>query len=123
MKKVKILVGSVVAGSSGQVNDDRQEVEFEGEFIASLIQYNTTANGAITDSRGVTQTLYQTPTILVVHVDSWSRWQGEPDVLHLEKITSEDLMPGGRFAALGQEANMSRPLTLEEALGVSQGED
>lgn len=117
MKTVKVLVGTIVAGSSGQVNDDQRAVEFEGEFLASHIQYGMGRHGGITDSRGVTETLYRTEAgQLVVLVRDWSHWQGEPDCAELREIAEADLAPNGEFERLGREAGMSRPLTLAEAL-------
>ena len=122
METITLSIGTVVAGSSGQVNDDTRQVEFEAEELASRTEYGTESDGvSITDTRGVTETLYRTAdNRLIVHVNSWSRWQGEPDNLYLETVTADDLGPTGRFAQLGQEAGMSRPLTLDEALAAAQ---
>lgn len=117
MDKVTVLVGSVVAGSSGQVNDNTQEVEFEGEELASRTEYGLGRGGGITDSRGVTETLYKTSDgRLVVHVESWSNWQGEPNIYTLHEATEAEMSATGRWAALGAEAGYGRPLTLDEAI-------
>jgi len=121
--KITVLVGSVVAGSSGQVNDDTKEVEFEGEELASRTEYGLGRGGGITDSRGVTETLYKTSDgRLVVHVKDWSHWQGEPNTYTLHEVTEADLSATGGWAALGAEAGMGRPLTLDEAIKELHGE-
>lgn len=117
MDKITLYVGTVVAGSSGQVNDTRRPVEFTGELVGSWTQYDAGPEGGITDTRGQTQRLYKTDDgRLVVHVDDWSKWQGEPNTETLHMVTEADLEPGGRFEQLGYEAGYGRPLTLDEAL-------
>ncbi|HEY73324.1 MAG TPA: hypothetical protein G4N99_08645 [Thermoflexia bacterium] len=117
MDKVTVLVGSVVAGSSGQTNDNTQEAEFEAEELASRTEYGLGRGGGITDSRGVTETLYKTSDgRLVVHVEGWSNWQGEPNTYTLHEVTEADLGVAGQWAALGAEAGYGRPLTLDEAI-------
>jgi len=123
MDKVTILVGSTVVGSSGQTNDNTKEVEFEAEELASRTEYGSGRDGGITDSRGVTETLYKTNDgRLVVHVKDWSHWQGEPDTYTLHEATEADLSATGRWSALGAEAGMGRPLTLDEAIKELHGE-
>jgi hypothetical protein len=117
METIKIFVGSVVAGSSGQQNDTRRLVQFEGEQLGQYTEYGEGRDGGITDTRGVTQTLYKTTDgRLLVHVDNWSRWQGEPSIEALHQVEEKDLEIGGRFEALGIEAGYARPLTVDEAL-------
>jgi len=118
METITVYVGSVVAGSSGQVNDTRREVQFEGEELAHYTEYGAGREGVgITDTRGVTETLYKTADgRLVVHVDDWSRWQGEPSTESLHQATEADLGPGGRFEALGAKSGFGRALTIDEAL-------
>jgi hypothetical protein len=118
MDTIKVFVGSVVAGNSGQVNDARHPVTFEGEELARRTEYGEGRGGVgITDTRGVTETLYKTGDgRLIVHVEDWSRWQGEPTTESLHQATSADLGPNGCFEALGREAGFGRPLTLDEAL-------
>ena len=118
MDKVTVYVGTVVSGSSGQTNDNRRPVEFEAEELATRTEYGTGRGGGITDTRGVTETLYRAADgRLIVHVDDWSRWQGEPNTKSLHQITEADLLPGGQFEDLGQETDeYTRPLTLDEAL-------
>ena len=117
MAKVTVSIGSVVAGSGGQTNDYTRRVEFVGEELASRTEYGLGRGGGITDSRGVTETLYKTEDgRLVVHVEDWSHWQGEPNVYSLVEVTEADLGANGRFEALGVEAGYGRPLTLDEAL-------
>jgi hypothetical protein len=118
MEKVSVLVGSVVAANNGFVQDNTREVEFVGEQLGSRTEYGySERSGGLTDTRGVTQTLYKTEDgRLIVHVKDWSRWQGEPTTYHLQEVSEADLGVGGDFEALGQECGFGRPLTLEEAL-------
>ncbi|MFA5266041.1 MAG: hypothetical protein WC378_19640 [Opitutaceae bacterium] len=68
----------------------------------------------------MTETLYRTADDrLVVYVDDWSRWQGEPDTYSLHEVAQTDLQPGGLFESLGRECGFGRPLTLDEALSAS----
>jgi len=97
------------------------KVEFVGEKLAERTEYGEGRNDGITDTRGVTETLYRTEDDrLVVHVEDWSNWQGEPTITTLEEVTEADLQVNGRFEALGAEASFGRPLTLDEALGDSR---
>ena len=115
---ITVQIGSIVTGNSGQTNDNRRDVQFAGEKLASRTEYGSGNNGGITDTRGVTETLYRADDgRLVVHVDVWSRWQGEPSMESLQLVTEDDLSPTGRFAELGAEAGFGRPLTLDEVLG------
>lgn len=125
MENITVFVGSITAGSGNLVQDNRQEVEFEGEELAKLTDYGTGRDGAPTDTRGVTERLYKTADDrLVVHVQDWSNWQGEPTTLSLHEVTETDLSGKGRFAHLGNEAGYGRPLTLDEALaGDAEGDD
>src|SRR3972149_232964 len=117
METITEHVGSVVSGSSGQTNDSRREAQSTGEDLASRTEYGTGRDGGITDTRGVNETLYRAEDgRLLVHVEDWSRWQGEPNTYSLHPVTEADLQPTGRFAALGAEAGYGRPLTLDEAL-------
>jgi hypothetical protein len=117
METITLHVGSIVTGSSGQTNDNRREVQFTSEKLAGRTEYGTGRDGGITDTRGVTEALYRAEDgRLIVHVESWSRWQGEPNVYSLHEVTEADLQPNGRFELLGAEAGYGRPLTLDEAL-------
>ena len=117
METITIQVGSIVSGNSGQTNDSRRDIVFVGEKMASHTEYGEGRDGGITDTRGVTETLYRTEDgKLIVHVEDWSRWQGEPNTESLQEVTEADLSPTGNYAALGADAGMGRPLTLEEAL-------
>jgi len=124
MESITVLVGSAVAGSSGQTNDNTQKVEFEAEELASRTEYGLARDGVgITDSRGVTETLYKTSDgRLVVHVKDWTHWQGERDTYTIHEATEDDLSATGRWAALGAEAGYGRPLTLDEAIEKLHGE-
>lgn len=124
METITVYVGSVQAGSSGQVNDNRRPVQFEGEELARLTTYGAGRKGGITDTKGVTETLYKAADgRLIVHVEDWSHWQGEPTTEHLHQITEADLQVGGRFEELGREAGYGRPLTLDEALAEGPEEE
>jgi len=117
MGTVKVWVGATVAGNSGQVNDDRRVVEFDGEELAERTEYGAGRAGGITDTRGITETLYRAADgRLIVHVRDWSHWQGEPTVETLHEVNEADLGPTGRFSQIGYEAGFGRPLTLDEAL-------
>jgi hypothetical protein len=119
MKTVTVQVGSVVSGSSGQTNDNRYDVTFVGEKLASRTEYGTGHDGVtIVDSRGVTETLFRAEDgRLIVHIEDWSHWQGEPSTYILRQVMADDLGPMGDFAALGAEAGLGRPMMLDEALG------
>ena len=116
-EKIKVWIGSEVHGQSGQYQSDKRPVTFEGEKLAELTTYGNGRNGGITDTRGATQTLYQAADgRLIVHVDAWSKWQGEPSTERLHQVTEDDLGPNGRFESLGREAGYGRDLSLDEAL-------
>lgn len=117
MEKITVQIGTVIAGGPGQVNDTRRDVEFVGEKLASRTEYGEGNRGGITDSRGVTETLYRTEDgRLIVHVKDWSHWQGEPSIYSLHEVTEADLQPHGKYELLGAKAGFGRPLTLDEAL-------
>ena len=120
MKNITVLIGSITTGNN-LVQDNRREVAFQGEELAKLTDYGMGRDGAPTDTRGVTERLYKTADDrLVVHVRDWSNWQGEPTTLSLHEVSEADLSGKGRFAHLGREAGMGRPLTLAEALAVDE---
>jgi len=99
------------------VQDATRLVQFEGEELAERTEHGL-HKGVTTDTRGVTEMLFRTEDgRLVVHVEDWSRWVGEPTVYNLREVTEEDLGAGGRFWALGALAGFGRPLTLDEAIG------
>jgi hypothetical protein len=123
VEKVTVQVGSIETGNSGQTNDSRREVCFEAEELATRKEYGEGRDGRITDSRGTTETLYKCADgRLVVHVNEWSHWQGEPDTSWLREVTTDDLSVNGEFEALGRDAGMGRALTLDEALSPSEDE-
>jgi len=114
---ISVYVGKVQSSNSGLANDDRRLVEFTGEELATHKQFGTDERGNITDTRGVTQTLYKTDDgRLIVHQDVWSLWQGEPSIETLHEADRADFEPGGRFEGLASEAGYQRALTLDEAL-------
>lgn len=117
MDTIKVHVGTIIGSSSGITQDNRREVQFVGEELATRTEYGHSDKGGITDTRGVTETLYRTEDgRLIVHVKDWSHWRGEPNHYSLHEITEADLQPGGQYDGLGTEAGFGRPLTLEEAL-------
>jgi hypothetical protein len=123
--KITVLIGSVAVGNSGATLDTTRQVEFEGEKLAELRQAGTN-KGQVTDSRGAIETLYRADDgRLLVHIKDWSHWVSEPTTFSLQVVSEDDLRGAGRFAVLGAEAGMGRPLTLDEALdlGVELPED
>jgi hypothetical protein len=120
METQTIRIGARGATTSGQSYDHARPAEFVAEELGRVIHYGLSDNGRVTDTRGVTETLYKTEDgRLLVFVENWSRWQGEEDSARLVEITPEDLGPTGRFAELGARAGLGRrPLTLDEALEV-----
>lgn len=116
MEPITVTVGDVVELTAGMTEDGRRAVTFVGEKIGVLVRYGE-HKGRRTDTRGVTQTLYRAEDgRLVVHVEKWSRWQGEPTTETLTAVTEADLSVGGSYEALGRECGFGRPLTLDEAL-------
>ena len=69
MDTITLKIGTIVSGSSGQTNDNRREVQFTVEELASRTEYGLGRQGGITDTRGVTETLYRAEDgRLLVHV-------------------------------------------------------
>lgn len=123
MDTITVKIGSIVTGNSGQTNDTRRDVQFVGEELGSRTEYGEGRDGGITDTRGTIEALYRTEDgRLLVHVNAWSKWQGEPDVLSLHQVTEADLQLDGQFELLGAECGFGRPLTLEEALHEGSGD-
>mgnify|MGYP000940831319 CR=1 FL=1 len=118
-----VTIGTVETTSSGRTQDDRRAVEFIGEEVGHLTTYGyDSKRGALTDTRGTTETLYRTEDgRLVVHVKDWSQWQGEPTTESLRAVTEADLSIGGKFEALGADCGFGRPLTLDEAIASIEG--
>lgn len=117
MDMIQVHIGTVQTASGGVVQDTRRPVEFVGDELASWAEYGLGRGGAITDTRGVTETLYRTEDgRLIVHVDAWSRWQGEPTTETLHEVEEADLRAGGCFEQLGFSAGYQDALMLDEAL-------
>ena len=119
METVTVKIGTLQGiGSSGRTQDNRQEVQFEGEELASVREYGFSPHsGNPTDTVGTDYTLYKSADgRLLVHVVDWSRWQGSTNTYQLFEVDEGDLDPIGPYAKLGAEAGLSRPLTLDEAL-------
>lgn len=118
METFKVLIGTIESGSNF-TQDNTREVVFEGENLGGRNVFTgTDRNGNITDFRGTKETLYRAEGKLIVHIENWSRWQGEPNIYSLKEITEDDLKPTGDYALLGQETGFGRPLTLDEALAL-----
>lgn len=117
MDTQRVYIGSVVAMNNGHTQGDRRPVSFEGEQLATRTEYGyDSKRGNLTDTRGVTETLYRTADgRMVVHVKDWSQWIGEPTTESLVEVSEGDLQAGA-FEALGREAGFGRDLTLAEAL-------
>ncbi len=111
METIKLSIGTVaVVGSQEQ--DDLRPVEFVGEEVGSR-RWFTDERG----TRGTDETLYEVEDgRLVVYVEDWSQWQGEPTTRKLVQVERKDLDVGGRFEMLGRACLMARALTLDEAL-------
>ena len=117
METVKLWIGTEQHMRDGRVQDQTRPVEFVGEELAERTEFGQ-HKGSPTDTRGITETLYQIEGgRLVVYVKEWSRWQGEANHYALQEVTEEDLGANGHFEALGREAGFGRSLTLDEALG------
>ncbi len=118
METVKLYIGSIQRSSNAFTKDNTRPVEFLGEQLATRREFGySDRTGGLTDTRGVDQTLYKTDDgRLLVHVEDWSRWQGEPTTYSLREVTEADLGVNGEFEALGREVGYGRALTLDEAL-------
>lgn len=117
METQRVKVGVLGTTGSGMGYDHTRGVEFIGEELARVTHYGTGRNGAPTDTRGTTETLYRTEDGRhVVYIEDWSRWQGEENRYRLVEASPEDLEPTGRFGEFADAAGMGRPLTLDEAL-------
>lgn len=111
MQTVKVNIGAVWT-VNGCVQDNLRPVEFEGALLASRWGYTGDDN-----TRGVAEFLYRTGDgRLIVYVEEWSRWQGEPNTYTLHEVSEDALEVGGEYEWLGREAGFGRPLTLDEAL-------
>ena len=123
MESIRIYIGTVQSTNGGRVQDTRRAVEFVGEELASYRELGYGRDGQLTDTRGVTETLYKTDDgRLIVHIEDWSRWQGEPTTESLHEVEESDLQAGGRFEQLGFEAGYQDALTLDQALDRLHGE-
>ena len=116
MEKITVKIGTIDTGDSIE-QDLTREVEFVGEKLGSHTEYGY-LNGRVVETRGVTRVLYRAEDgRLLIHINDWSHWVGEPDELSLQEVDEEELGPTGRFSFLGRECGLSRPLTLDEVLG------
>ncbi len=117
METITLEIGAVTV-IDGREQDDMRPVEFAGEKVGNR-RWFTDDRG----TRGIDETLYRTADgRLVVYVEDWSRWQGEPTITKLVAVTPEDLDVGGRLEALGRACGMARNLTLDEALETNSDE-
>jgi hypothetical protein len=112
MDKIRLTIGTRRTLQSGQPDDNLRPVEFVGEELGSFTAYH-----GDNDTRGVTETLYETEDgRLVVHSADWTKWQGETSSYSIQEVEEEDLGPGGRFERLGFEAGYQDALSLDDAL-------
>ncbi len=117
MDKITVRIGTLAVSNGGREQDLTRVVEFIGEQLAIRTEAGVGRGSEITDTRGVTETLYRAEDgRLVVYVEDWSHWQNEPNTYTLHVVTEADLQPGGRFERLGYESDYGRALTLDEAL-------
>ena len=113
MSKFNLMIGTSTVLNSGARQEELRPVEFVGRELANAVHYEIENHGRLTNTRGVTETLYELEDgRLVVYVEDWSRWQ----TYHITEVTKADLQVGGRFEALGRKAGFGRPLTIDEAL-------
>lgn len=118
MVNIRVMAGSIETAHNGFLRDNRRVVEFTGHELGSLTSYDYDAGkGCLTDTRGATETLYKAQDgRLIVHVNDWSRWQGEPSIERLHEIQESDLETGGEYEALGRECGFRKLLTVDQAL-------
>ncbi len=119
MQKIRLTVGRQQTTSSGAEDYRTRSAEFVAERVGEYRELGTGRDGRPTDTRGTIQVLYRAEDgRLVVHIQEWSKWQGEPTIFSLVQAGPADFEPGGRFYDLGVESGVeqSRPLTLDEAL-------
>ncbi len=75
MDTITVQIGTVNTLSNGRQVDNLRDVRFEAEELASRTEYGFGHGGILTDTRGTTETLYNTDDgRLVVHVWDWSHW-------------------------------------------------
>ena len=114
MEQITILTGSIVTGNSGQTLDTTREVCFDGELVGTYKEPGM-HKGSPTDTRGTVQTLYRTEDgRLIVHVERWSNWQGEPNTYTVHQVDLADLERDHPF--LADVCGFGQPLTLDQAL-------
>jgi len=117
-RNIRVMIGTIETAHNGYSQDSRRVVEFSGVELGKRTEYDYDAGkGCLTDTRGATETLYKAQDgRLIVHVDDWSRWQGEPSTERVHEIQESELQTGGQYELLGAECGFGQPLTLEEAL-------
>jgi len=110
-----VQIGSITVGNSGQTSDTRRDVAFSAEELGQYSEPGT-HKGHVTDSRGVNQSLYRTADDrLIVHVEDWSHWAGEPTSYALVEVTEKTLT--SRYVGLAQACGFDvTPLTLDQGL-------
>lgn len=108
METITIYTGNVLTGRSGHVVDNREKVQFEGEFLGEYIDHGTNRSlCGHANARGTTQTLYRKADgQYLVHLYEWSHRQGDPNKETLIEVDEADLRPGGRYADLAGESNL-----------------
>jgi len=115
MEKLRLYIGSHSVMRDGRSVDETRPVSFVGELVYAR---------SVGDTRGTTESLYRLEDgSLIVHLEHWSRWQGEPNRALLIRVELSDLDVHGRFELLGHAAGMARDLTVDEACSASEQAD
>lgn len=109
----------LVAVLSTDRRQARHAVTFEGETLGRFVELGRDPRDVtrLTHTRGEVQTLYKTDRdVLLVHVETFSIWEGDALTETLYRLTDDaHLQPGGRFEGLGRALGLARPLTLRES--------
>lgn len=117
MGKITVHANLVTVLSTDHWRADLKPVTFEGEPVGeSYREFGRDPlhrNAYLTQTRGEIQTLYRTDKgVLLVHVKTWSDWEGDALTATLYRLTDETpLQPGGRFEGLGRAVGIGCPLT------------
>lgn len=110
--KHRFNVGTIVNSSRG-TEEYLKTVTLEGEELARRTVYDDPTS----DLRGSEETLVRLDNgRLIVHLYSWSHWQGESSCYEITQVTEQDLGHGSRFEWLGQVAGFDKDLSLDDYL-------
>lgn len=117
MEIQKIVVGSSTQSSGGHLHQRLRDVHFRAELLGS---YSKPELCTGSPNRRTVSSLYSTAEgALVVHVRSWTNWQGETETFRLYSASIRALQVAGDFEDLGNACGYGPPLTLEEAIDQS----